>query len=349
MKRLTFLSLLILFFGLTAWLGCNTSSTSMQVLVPAQIYIPQHIQKVGVTNRSLPEKKEQVMNFLEGLITGESIFADREGSWQCVHGLVQQLNNSPRFQAISLDALDLRGTGTREFPVPLDWNRVEQICKQYGVDALICLETFDSNIGLRQGSEQKKKTVDKKEVTYTEFFADLIINVGSGWRIYDPKNRRIIDQNIYADEKRWSARGESANQALSRLPSKRNAINEAGFFSGTRYGIRISPAWMNVNRSYYSKGHDYFKLAKKEVRYENWQKAEDFWKTLADNPDPKIAGRAHYNLALAYEMKGDLQQALKYATIASQKYHNSLARSYIYTLNQRILDQEKLKKQMEGE
>ena len=74
----------LMWIAATISLSACMSSTSLQVLKPADITLPEHIQKIAVANRSLPSKKNVFGNVLEGLLTGEGIFMDREGSADCV-------------------------------------------------------------------------------------------------------------------------------------------------------------------------------------------------------------------------------------------------------------------------
>ena len=53
-----------------------------------------------------------------------------------------------RTELIIPDTLRMYGTGTREMPELLDWNLVAEICGSEGSDALLVLETFDSNTDL---------------------------------------------------------------------------------------------------------------------------------------------------------------------------------------------------------
>ncbi|MBU0487916.1 MAG: hypothetical protein KKA07_07550 [Bacteroidetes bacterium] len=347
MKR--FRNLLVLFGGLWVALqisSCATSSVSMQILVPAQISVPQHIQKIAVANRSLPAKGQGVWNFVEGFLSGESVFADREGSSNCIRGAVSQLNLGPRFQAVLADDLDLKGTGTRQFPVMLSWAEVEKICKDKGVDALVLLETFDSDIAFSKKTENVTKTVNGKEVVVPEFLSNLRINVNAGWRVYDPANKQIIDESSFMDDKGWDTRGATEAESFNRLPSKRSAINESGYFAGEQFAIRISPGWLPATRSYYTKGHDDFKIAREYVRAGNWDEAAKIWNPLTTNPDKKIAGRACYNMAVACEMKGELEAAVGWAQKSFRDCGLKAARSYFQIINKRLLDQKKLKEQM---
>ena len=173
---------LFMIVSLTVFLvACKTSSVSLEVLVTAQITIPQHIKKVAVVNRSLPSKKELFYNIIEGFFTGESIMGDREGSDNCVKGLANKLNVNPRIGAVVVSGHDLRGTGTREFPVPLDWGEVQKLCTEYQADALVCLETFDSDVWFNKGMQQiKSKTKSDKDTIINKYVAELKMNVNSG-------------------------------------------------------------------------------------------------------------------------------------------------------------------------
>jgi len=326
----------------------STSSVSMEVLFPAQITLPQTIKKVAVVNRSLPAKGEGFVNFLEGFISGESIRGDREGSNNCIKGLVDKLNNSPRLGAVLVNYPQLKGTGTREWPMPIDWAMVDSLCTMYKSDALIALETFDSDIHFEAGKNMIKQKINEKDTLIAEFYSDLKINVNAGWRIYDKINKKIIDEDNFIDEKGWQTKGATAKESLGKLPNKRDAINGAGVFAGDQFGMRISPTWANVYRSYYVKGkkENGFKNAKKFVKQKNWEQAVIIWTNLAKSVDTKIAGRAYYNLALASEMDGDLDKALTFAKKSNETYSTSFARSYINVINTRIMDQDKINEQM---
>lgn len=352
MKTINFLSasLFLAFLGFSIFFtSCSsTSGVTMEVLVPAQINLPKTILKVAVINRSLPAKGEGLSNFLEGFISGESIRGDREASNNCVKGLVNKLNDSPRIGAVLVTTPQLKGTGTREWPMPLGWTMVDSICTMYKTDALVVLETFDSDVLFTSGKNMVKQTINNKDTMVANFFTDLRMNVNAGWRIYDNINKKIIDQNSFEDEKGWQTNGATSDEALKKLPNKRDAVNGAGINAGSMYGIRISPTWANVYRSYYKKGKKEigFKNAKKLVKQNKWDDAVVIWTKLTNSSDVKIAGRAYYNLALASEMDGDLDQALIYANKSVEKYSNSLARSYVNVINGRIIDQDKLKEQM---
>jgi len=318
----------------------------MKLLVPAEISIPKEIQSIGVLNRSLPDRESKLINVLEGFVTGESIQADREGSFHCIRAVGARLAESPRLKAVVIETDQYRGTGTREFAEPLSWDEVEELCRQYRVDAILALETFDSDFDIRKHTKDVKEKVNGREVTRKEHHADLRVNVGSGWRLYSGKNRSIMDQVVFSDRKDWSGSGKSEQAALDDLPNKRRAINESGSFAGIMLANRISPNWRQESRAYFVKGHDELKKAKKEVQFNNWDAAIVIWKRLAAGADPEVAGKACFNLALASEMEGNLDLAIIWIEKSMKEFHIKKARQYASTLYQRQENEFRLKEQM---
>lgn len=172
------------------------------------------------------------------------------------------------------------------------------------------------------------------------------MNVRSGWTIYKPADHQIVDRNAFNDEMRWSEQGDSPERVLAKLPSKRRAINESGFFSGREYARRISPTWVVEQRSYFRKANDDFKMAAGYVKRDRWNDAIPIWQRYAVNSDEKVAGRACYNMALASEVEGNLPLALEWANRAWKQHGLKKARHYILLLEQRMAQQRRLDEQM---
>ena len=331
---------------ITSISSCVTSSVLVNVHRPADITINKGIHNVVVVNRSRPSKDNLVGNIVEGLISGEGIGYDRKGAEYCVEGLAGMLNNSERFSLKNEGGTELKGTGTSSFPIPLAWNEVKSICGSYDGDALLVLETFDSDSRVLVGPPvvrtRKIKGIKVKELRYP---CTLIMEVESGWRIYDVNKEKIIDENKYLEIKEFNAWGSSPEQAQFNLPSKRIAIKQAGIYAGEKYGLRISPIWLKVNRTYYIGKHEDLKNARQYVKSGDWDTAIEIWLPLTENEDLKIANKAAFNMAVASEINGSLKTAIVWAKKA-QKQGNKKAYNYINVLNSRIVDEEKLKQQL---
>lgn len=342
----TKLYLLALIFALI-FSACKTSHLSIEVLEPAQVTIPPKLKSVVVVNRSLPKDENKVLNIVEGALTGEEIFLDRNATHDCIRGATDQLKSAPRYDVRGIPAgVDLRGDGAGSFSVPLSWTIVERICNQSAADALITLEVLDSDFLFEDAVETREETVDGKKHLYKVFVKTMQVRVKTGWRVYDAKSKMIVDESIYNDYKDWVGEGASPEAALRALPSKEIAVGEAAYYAGRQFGRRISPSWARVSRQYYVKKHPNLELAKASVQVNDWTKATSLWKDIQSFADPEIAGYANYNLAIAAEVQGNLDKAIEYATKAFRDYGNKQARSYIYQLENRKRAQQKLNIQL---
>ena len=317
-------------------------------MMPADITVSTKIKKIVIVNRSLPQKESTLLNLVEGLFSNEGVFVDRLSSGATIDGANQILSNLPRYQVMtSPQGIDLRGIGSGAFTDPLPWSTVEDICNKSGADALITLEVFDSDVFYKEGDAERKKTENNKEVKYLVFWKEMDVAVKTGWRIYDPKTKIIVDQSMFTDHKRFRTEGLTKGEAAAKLPKLDKAVVSGGKYAGELFAYRISPNPVWVDRQYYKKGTQTMLEATRNAKIYNWDAAIDLWRKNIDHPDPKIAGRACYNMALGAEINGNLQEALQWTDKAFTRYNIKSARNYSNQLNQRIRDKAKLDEQMQ--
>ena len=84
------------FLFLLFTLGSCMKNTRLQVLQPAVLTVPDHINTIALVDRSKPSNGW--LNVLEGIFTGEAIGQDRRSREEAVHGLTNALTRTPRFQ-----------------------------------------------------------------------------------------------------------------------------------------------------------------------------------------------------------------------------------------------------------
>jgi len=341
-KSLFILSILIVLFIAS----CKTTSVYIEVLKPAEINIPGKHEKITVINRSLPGKGEKGGNFFEGLFSGEGIHQDRNASDNCINNFSITVNEAPKYLSVVGDMFDVRGTGTKEWPLPLDWDTVAKITDFYKSDLLIVLETFDSDTRYFSRVETKTKTVDGEKISVNNYTEGLEVFIDAGWRIYDPAKKSILDQNTFRDAKLWEYTDENQSDAKNRIPSKRDAVIEAGAFSGFMYAKRISPVWVTESRTLFRTRNEQMKQAIEYVRKNNWKDAYQIWSQLKTSEDPKIAAYALHNIALYHEFNDNVELALKYANEAYNKFNNDHTARYINILTARQAEINRLNEQL---
>jgi hypothetical protein len=346
MHAVTVLTLL----GLLALSSACTRSVSLTVLQPAQFKVPDHIAKIAVIDRSKPSNGW--LNVLEGLFTGEAIGQDRRSREEAVRGLTDALQRTPRFRVIAT-GVEMSGSKAGvNLPAPLPWAEIEKICGDYSADAVVAIESFDSDNNTSTRTRQsKKKNKDGTTTTRTDYVANMRTAVRMGWRFYDPTSKTIFDEVVTDDFLEDQHTGSTERSAVSGLPSQVSVTRKVAFIVGQEYGMRIAPVYVSIKRQYYTKAKGFSEQTAQANRFaqaDNWDRAAEIWKkieaTATDNP--KAAGRAAYNMAVVAEVKGNLDLALVWAEKAWTQYGNKKARAYIDIIRRRQYDATKVEEQM---
>jgi len=330
-------------------IGCKPS-TRLQVLEPAEIKIDDHINKIVTIDRSKPAKG--FVNVLEGLLTGEGINQDKQGRIVALEGLANMMTRTPRFE-VTHSGMQLTGSKTGERKIdPLDWNEVERLCNQYGADALIALESYDSDnfVDVTERRETYKDgDGNEQQRIYFESLNRIVVKIG--WRFYDPAKKIIIDDYDTFDEVENTASGDTKNAAESSLPNQRDVARNVSGIAGELYGRRIAPVWSTIERSYFrkAKGADENQMneAARFAEVGKWQEAAGIWREVADTTtDKKTGGKAAYNMAVASEVLGKLEIALEWAEKSYLTFGQSKGKEYASTLKRRINDRNRVDDQL---
>lgn len=332
--------------GLIVLSGC-LHNTSLQVLRPADVALPPHIQSIAVVDRSAPANaRERIIGTTEGMLTNEDIAADRHGAQVAVNAVADTLRASPRF-TVNVPPPNPRRQDSTVFDRAMSFRVARDICRPYSCTAVVALETFDSNSDFVVGSEQETYTDDEGRERHRRLFtATRDTRVVASWRIYDLKRRDLVDDiRDYAAADSWTAEGATEREALAGLPPSYDAVQAVGASLGRSYGVRIAPTWIWVNRSWFGSGSPELRSAKNYVRAGDWDGAAEIWRTIAERGG-RDGAKATFNLAVYNETLGRLDLAVRRATEAAVQLPRALTRRYVATLQRRQLDEQRLREQL---
>ncbi len=316
--------------------SCKTNELYMNVAEPAPVTLPSYIKKVGVINRSMPTDETKAFDVLDKALSLEGANLDKIGAAESILGLSDELLSNNRFTEVkTLSNIDFRTSGLSQFPSPLSWEIVAQVCKENGTDALFSLEKFDTDTKISYSNRKVDIKTPLGTVPSLEHQANMETIVKTGWRIYDPAEKMILDEYINQESVTSSGRGINPLLAAAALTGRKDAVNQVSNKAGHGYAFRIIPFRVRVTRDYYVKGTNNFKIARRKAQVGKWDEAGDLWKKETDNSKLKVAGRAAYNMAIINEINGDLDSALKWAQKSYEDYNNKLALRYVHILENR--------------
>jgi hypothetical protein len=310
----------------------STNLMSLTVTEPATVSLPPNAKSAAVVNRSLAADDGRTVGGRTFSLETKDLQA--AGAGASLAGLTDALVRSNRFDTVKkLSHLDLRSYGAGVFPVFLSWDTVETICRENHVDVLFSLELFDpgSTVGLNIAN-----------------FVQVLnakTQVKTGWRIYDPNTRTILDQFFINRDLNCQA-GNFLTVGSAQV-GRKEAVIIAGNRTGEDYATRVTPYFLRVSRYYYVRGNAKFSIAKRMAQAGDWDGAGNIWREATKSPSGKVAGRACYNMAIISEINGDLNGALQWARKAFEVYRTSYALNYANILQERQSNDAVLKSQTE--
>ena len=328
--------------------SCKTNQLYLNVVEPAPVTIPAYIKSVGIINRSLPTDETKVLDVADKVLSLEGKNLDKDGGWESITGLTDELSTNTRFSEIKkLNDIDFRTSKNGMFPAPLSWDIVDKICRETGTNALFSLEIFDTDTKINYATRPVDIKTPLGKIPAIQHQADMETIVKTGWRIYDPAGKIILDEYNLGESIVSSGTGINPVLAAAALIGRKDAVNQVSNKAGHIYAQRILPYELRVMRDYYVKGTGNFKIAKRKAQVGKWDEAGVLWEKETNNGSSKIAGRACYNMAIISEINGDLDKALQWSQKAYEDYNVKLALRYTRILENRKYKNEVLK--MQGE
>jgi tetratricopeptide (TPR) repeat protein len=335
--------------AIIALLCCSCKSTELvfiSVQEPAPVTLPSYIKTVGVVNRTNPSDKTRIIDVVDKVFSMEGPNLDKEGTIASINGLRDQLMKNNRFLEVkSLDNTDLRTSTPGVFPFPIAWDEVAKICRDNNTDALFAVELFDTDSKINYAASPVSINTPLGKIPGIEHRADMQTVVKTGWRIYDPSSKTILDEYAVSSRLHFSGKGINPVIAAGALINRKDAVKQVGEKTGQDYAFRIIPYWIRVTRDYYVKGTENFIIGRRKAQTGNWDEAAILWQKETSNTDRKIAGRACYNMAIISEINGNIDQAIQWAQKAYEDYNNRLALHYVRLLENRKINNRILKDQ----
>lgn len=308
----------------------------MTITEPPPVLLSDDIRSVAILNRSLPNKESSITADLEKILSLEGTELDSLGAEYCMDGLIQELNANAIYDSIIRIYDSVPGSGLSVFPAQLSWTQVEDICNAYDVDALYVLSFFDTDARVNYRTVPVNVNSPVGNVKTLEHQATVQTLMKVGFRMYDPKNKIILDQYMINDVITNSGRGINPFKAVEAVIGRKQSVLQVSTDLGREYALRVLPYNLRVSRRYFVRGNSDLKKGRRRAETGNWSGAAELWEQNTDADKRKVAGRACYNMAVYAEMNGDLEGAITWASKAYEDYNNKLARDYVRLLNNRL-------------
>ena len=218
--------------------------------------------------------------------------------------LASNLDSEKTFERIHIFPGLFKNHYGRKLP-PLNFDMVQKLTRSTETDLVISLETFSYFFS---GFPTQMDIPKSSEVI-----------TAAVWAVYDPFTEKIIERKTMIDTVFWNGYDDQGNyQKQSKLPPRQTALKIASQIAGENYAKRFFASWKTVNRTYSVPPLPDFSEAALYIDKGEWDNAILLWKRYADEKNGKMAINARYNIALAYEMKDEIETAIKWLKSAHQ-------------------------------
>jgi hypothetical protein len=314
---------------------------TVEVPVPPSFKISDSIQSFTLMNRSMTPEFSNVANdslqvafyrknFDSNYIILDSLVADTT-----LKVLGDLLFESNRFDiVIPVERNMSRTLSYLNTPEPLNWETVNSICETYQTDALIVLE----NIATRVVSNYSKVKELIDFTYYNVHVASMDFYYRAHWRVYDPKVRQVVvDILVNQDTLYWDNYDYTLVELFKGLPSVKEAAIETGIKTALDFSQIIAPSWIPATRYYYVMKNQAIDMSVQLAAEGKWNDALENWLPYANMGNNVNQSKIMLNIALAYEMTGDLNSAIDWAKKSMQTYYREVANHYLKELLKRQL------------
>ena len=285
--------------------------TTLDILRPAQVSFAPEVNNILIVDNSVSQPAT-VGHYLEKLNSNESQIELQfdSASIFCTASLRENLEEKGFFRNVYQAHNRLNLTGDYAKITPLTPEVVKSLCAVYHADAVLALNRLIY--------------ADKiTEFTYENEFGFhnyLDVKIRTDWSIQYPTDKPMTYTH-FTDSFTWQSSNAIRSKAANELPARYDALVDASLLTGLNVADRLIPRWEKEDRYFYNPRNKYMRQAMDSVVTRNWQAAILLWKKVADKPgSSSLKFKANNNIAIAYEILGDLDNAIKYCNSAINAY-----------------------------
>jgi len=298
--------------------SCSTiSHISIDVLKPAEIDYNYAIRKVAIVNSKFNNKYLKASE--KGKRDVHRLIKERKTAL-CIDSLIVILNLSTRFDTIEF----------LDYDKEIKLSDAREIAKKLDVDGLIIFNSY---------YYYSSKTIQDHYPFESYFSCDLYLSSEFIWKLYDLNNHKFSEELTYIYNDSWSGHGDTKDEATKSIPGKDELAEEVFGDVGKYIGQKITPQWTPENRVYYNNGNSSMRKVSELVNENKWEEAAEIWNQNSNSDNKTIAKNAQFNLALYYEIQGDIEKAYKTSSNLFKLNNDQVSKNYSNLLHTRIIDQ----------
>jgi len=335
-KLLVILSVVSILTG-----SCKTMRTiSVDLAYPAKDDPGEHIQSLTLLNRAIDKRFTNdpadtiQLRFYKKQFVVDTVIYDLKSADTLMQALGNLLFESGRYDIVIPENRFLLKDTVSYISEPLSWETTARYNSAFRTDAVLSLEHFRTSI-LTGFYETSSYDVNSDQF-YTNNTAEMEISYVALFRLYDPSDRENLRSYLISDTLQWEDSDLSIKQLFRRFTPVKNALAEAGIHAAFRLTDEIAPTWKAGTQDIFEKGHPLLRETVLLIEDYNWSEAEMIWNDLlAKTKSKSLRSKLEFNIALACEMRGNLNEAIRWGLQSYKTMYRPATYHYLEILKKR--------------
>jgi hypothetical protein len=302
--------------------------------------LPQSIQSLTLVNRTIDNSFNDIDTdslqriFYRHNFNYDTIINDIQASDTTLIALGELLFESGRYDFVIPENRFLEFDKNSFFNTAMEWDEVNELCKTYNTDAVLSLDYFKTRVSTDYTKESYYDPGRDGFVWIS--IAEMKIYYEALFRVYDPVRKKIILKEFMRDTLIWEDMNRTVEELFHKFTPVKTALSETGIAIALDFSEKISTIWRKENRNFFNKGDKKIKQAAMFVDDNNWETAMVLWKEIEENSKSKqTKSKAEFNLAVGYELQGDLDEAISWALKSYNTMYRQVTYNYLETLKRR--------------
>lgn len=303
----------------------------IEVLQPKEISIPEEAN-VALLYRNFKYENDTLQNYfredyeIKRDNRNYHLNIDSIVVLKTLHSIAYNLENENVVSNVKLLPINTLPRITADKLAPLPLEVILNLGSSSGTQKIIVLETitymYSHYSALVNGSESAE-----------------VIMAGI-WAIYDALTGVVVKHESLVDTLYWNSTTEDGRRIL--IPPRFTALELAAETYAGNFAKKFTTSWETVQRILVIPPVQEFSLAAEYASENKWDEALALWERYSSDRFGRLSVSARFNVALAYEMLNDIDNALVWIDKALDQtriYRNKeelkLVQNYYRILNQR--------------
>jgi hypothetical protein len=326
-----------LFFALIVFSCVQTKTLTIEIPETAEKNLPENIQSLTIVNRTVDDKyhdsyADSLQNILyRSKFKLDTVVYDLQAADTMLKVLGELLFESGRYDFVIPENRFLEN---KSLNYEMTWDEAKSLCERFNTDAVLSIDSYKTRIKANISNESFYNTLNGG--VYSALLAQMQVNYEVLNRVYDPVNEKIILNEIQSDSLLWEDTYTNLQSLIDRFTSVKQAITETSIVVALDLSEKISTNWNEEQRNIFVKGKNEFERSGNLALNGDWFQAMVLWEQISESSKSKTKkSRAEFNVAVGYEMLGDIDQAISWALKSYDTMFHPLTYEYIEKLQRR--------------